>query len=300
MTFSKIYIFGAGVIGLSIGIPLSKKSEVELIGRKKIVQKLKSGEFKVNGKKVQLNERLKAKTHLNKIPEKSLIIVAVKAVDLKKSLKQIKNFLMKDTLLLFLQNGYGIKEEVKSVINLNNSVFGIALHGGQFLANGNLEVKEPLIQLEENKNSVKVNKLFKAAGINSSPEKNFNKIIWFKLSLNCVVNPLSALFKLKDCEVAEPELADLRKELFDEARKVALKEGVIIPKNYLNKFEKVLKNYTNYSSMAQDTMNKRKTEIDFINGAIARLGKKQGVPTPVNEKIVSMIKELEVNLQGSG
>ncbi|HLC36786.1 MAG TPA: ketopantoate reductase family protein [archaeon] len=300
MTFSKIYIFGAGVIGLSIGIPLSKKSEVELIGRKKIVQKLKSGEFKVNGKKVQLNERLKAKTHLNKIPEKSLTIVAVKAVDLKKSLKQIKNFLMKDTLLLFLQNGYGIKEEVKSVINLNNSVFGIALHGGQFLANGNLEVKEPLIQLEENKNSVKVNKLFKAAGINSSPEKNFNKIIWFKLSLNCVVNPLSALFKLKDCEVAEPELADLRKELFDEARKVALKEGVIIPKNYLNKFEKVLKNYTNYSSMAQDTMNKRKTEIDFINGAIARLGKKQGVPTPVNEKIVSMIKELEVNLQGSG
>src|SRR3989338_1964234 len=300
MTFSKIYIFGAGVIGLSIGIPLLKKSEVELIGRKKIVQKLKSGEFKVNGKKVQLNERLKAKTHLNKIPEKSLIIVAVKAVDLKKSLKQIKNFLMKDTLLLFLQNGYGIKEEVKSVINLNNSVFGIALHGGQFLANGNLEVKEPLIQLEENKNSVKVNKLFKAAGINSSPEKNFNKIIWFKLSLNCVVNPLSALFKLKDCEVAEPELADLRKELFDEARKVALKEGVIIPKNYLNKFEKVLKNYTNYSSMAQDTMNKRKTEIDFINGAIARLGKKQGVPTPVNEKIVSMIKELEVNLQGSG
>lgn len=300
MTFSKIYIFGAGVIGLSIGIPLSKKSEVELIGRKKIVQKLKSGEFKVNGKKVQLNERLKAKTHLNKIPEKSLIIVAVKAVDLKKSLKQIKNFLMKDTLLLFLQNGYGIKEEVKSVINLNNSVFGIALHGGQFLANGNLEVKEPLIQLEENKNSVKVNKLFKAAGINSSPEKNFNKIIWFKLSLNCVVNPLSALFKLKDCEVAEPELADLRKELFDEARKVALKEGVIIPKNYLNKFEKVLKNYTNYSSMAQDIMNKRKTEIDFINGAIARLGKKQGVPTPVNEKIVSMIKELEVNLQGSG
>ena len=47
-------------------------------------------------------------------------------------------------------------------------------------------------------------------------------------------------------------------------------------------------------------MNKRKTEIDFINGAIARLGKKQGVPTPVNEKIVLMIKELEVNLQGSG
>ena len=80
MTFSKIYIFGAGVIGLSIGIPLSKKSEVELIGRKKIVQKLKSGEFKVNGKKVQLNERLKAKTHLNKIPEKSLTIISFKTL----------------------------------------------------------------------------------------------------------------------------------------------------------------------------------------------------------------------------
>ncbi|HJJ94632.1 MAG TPA: 2-dehydropantoate 2-reductase, partial [Methanocorpusculum sp.] len=43
-----------------------------------------------------------------------------------------------------------------------------------------------------------------------------------------------------------------------------------------------------YSSMYQDIMAKRLTEVDYINGAIVELGKKHGIPTPVNETIVNL------------
>ncbi len=52
---------------------------------------------------------------------------------------------------------------------------------------------------------------------------------------------------------------------------------------------------SNRSGMLVDVLNKRKTEIDFINGAIVRLGKKHGIPTPVNKTLTAAIKGLERN-----
>jgi 2-dehydropantoate 2-reductase len=51
--------------------------------------------------------------------------------------------------------------------------------------------------------------------------------------------------------------------------------------------------YTNFSSMYQDIIKGKKTEIDFLNGRIVDLGKKHRVPTPFNETLVSFIKFLE-------
>jgi 2-dehydropantoate 2-reductase len=50
-----------------------------------------------------------------------------------------------------------------------------------------------------------------------------------------------------------------------------------------------------YPSMAQDMKNRRRTEIDSLNGAIARYGKQLGIPTPVNDCISSIVKIIEEN-----
>jgi len=49
----------------------------------------------------------------------------------------------------------------------------------------------------------------------------------------------------------------------------------------------------------QDLKHKRKTEIDLLNGVVVELGKKTSIPTPINEKIIKLIKEAEQAGQGS-
>ena len=51
-----------------------------------------------------------------------------------------------------------------------------------------------------------------------------------------------------------------------------------------------LYNQHHYVSMCQDMHNKRPTEIDTINGAIVREGKKLGIPTPVNETLMHLVR----------
>jgi len=53
------------------------------------------------------------------------------------------------------------------------------------------------------------------------------------------------------------------------------------------------------SSMADDLERRRVTEIDHLNGEIVRLGERHAVPTPVNRKIIALVKEAEAKREGS-
>ncbi|HJK53932.1 MAG TPA: 2-dehydropantoate 2-reductase, partial [Methanocorpusculum sp.] len=52
--------------------------------------------------------------------------------------------------------------------------------------------------------------------------------------------------------------------------------------------EKIHPTAEHYSYMYQDIVGGRLTEVDYINGAIVRLGEKHGIPTPVNRMIVNL------------
>ena len=55
----------------------------------------------------------------------------------------------------------------------------------------------------------------------------------------------------------------------------------------------------NKTSLCNDLLNKRPSEIDFINGAIVRLGKENGVATPVNATLVAAVKAIESHFTGA-
>jgi len=81
---------------------------------------------------------------------------------------------------------------------------------------------------------------------------------------------------------------------------VALAEGIDLvdineTKSVLEKITSKGGTGTNRSGMLVDVLNRKKTEIDFINGAIIRLGIKHGIPTPVNKTLVALIKGKERN-----
>ena len=96
-----------------------------------------------------------------------------------------------------------------------------------------------------------------------------------------------------------PELLEIALEAVDEAAAVGKAAGVELDANatreMLSRITGEGGTSENRSSMCVDLLNKRRTEIDFINGAVIRLGRTYGIPTPVNKALVAVVKGLERN-----
>jgi 2-dehydropantoate 2-reductase len=120
---------------------------------------------------------------------------------------------------------------------------------------------------------------------------------WNKLIFNAATNPLGALTGLSHGQVCEqPALRALVSVLIAEARTVAAALGITLdddPEALVDHAATVA--YGHKSSMLQDVAARRRTEIDSLNGGIAALGRRCGVPTPLNDAIVALVKGLEVS-----
>ncbi|MEM2804786.1 MAG: ketopantoate reductase C-terminal domain-containing protein, partial [Zestosphaera sp.] len=118
---------------------------------------------------------------------------------------------------------------------------------------------------------------------------------WLKLAVNAAINPLTALYEVKNKFIAIDEnLSRIAAMVVAEVQEVAEKYGVKMPTDPLGEVMRVAKaTGENYSSMLQDIMHKKKTEIDYINGEVVVRGREVGVPTPVNEVLWLMIKYKE-------
>jgi len=140
--------------------------------------------------------------------------------------------------------------------------------------------------------------VFTKAGLDTAISDNIMKDIWKKLLANIGINAISALCNFRVGEIFDTlETKETILEALDEAALVAEAEGVEVN---VDKTKEVLYKITgkggtgsNRSGMLMDVLNQRKTEIDFINGAIVRLGKKHGIPTPVNKTLTAAVKGLE-------
>ncbi len=123
---------------------------------------------------------------------------------------------------------------------------------------------------------------------NEMPEET-----WKKLIVNCVINPLTAVLRVRTNEIMADSLKKTRHEIIQECIAVGTAEGIRFESNLEECVERKIACYTNFSSMCQDIMKQKKTEIDFLNAKIVELGRKHGIPTPVNEALVSLIRFLE-------
>ena len=120
--------------------------------------------------------------------------------------------------------------------------------------------------------------------------------IWDKLIVNIGINALTALTGLKNGQLIEfKETEELLELAVLEAVEVAKKEGIKLNHADFVAYTKKVCGLTaeNRASMLQDVSNKRKTEIEVINGAIVREGERLGIPTPVNKVLVNLVSVIQ-------
>lgn len=207
------------------------------------------------------------------------------------------------TTVITLQNGLGTTDTLLEYFPAENIGYGILYSGGQILEPGHIQMLHSdhnimFRRLRGERNEV-YDQLLAALERGSFPSvysDGIDQIIWTKVGVNCFCNMPCGLTHLTMQKLLRhPEGNALVERIVDEVVAVAAAKGVTITAEGVLQARTMALNSPseNYPSGAQDVMHKRLTEVDSLNGAVARIGKELGVPTPVNETIAQLMHVLQ-------
>jgi len=298
----KIAILGAGAIGSLFGALLWESGEdVVLIGRKRHVDAIRSRGLKVSGISGERIVKPKAVTTTQEVGKVDLIIISVKSYDTKQAAKEALNMIHHNTVVLTIQNGLGNIEKLCEIIGEKHVVGGVTMQGSTLVKPGEIyhAGKGPTIIGELNgeiTNRIKrIAETFNKAKIETQITQNIWGVLWDKLIINVGINALTAITRMKNGELLKiPEIRDIMIEAVKEAVNVAKALNIKLEiKDHVRKVIEVAEaTANNKSSMLQDIEKGKRTEIDYINGAIVKLGKKLKIKTPVNKTLTAIVKAI--------
>jgi 2-dehydropantoate 2-reductase len=139
-----------------------------------------------------------------------------------------------------------------------------------------------------------------AAGIPTVYSDRIATVLWGKIAYNCALNPLSGLLDVPYGVLAETEhtramLREIVTELYAVANAMQVQLEPATAAEYIDLlFDKLIPpTAAHYASMREDFLQKRRTEIDALNGAICRYGESLGVPCPTNTTLTRLVKARE-------
>jgi len=162
------------------------------------------------------------------------------------------------------------------------------------LARGDLIIGQP------SEKTAEIAKIFERVGIPCRISKNIEGELWVKLLRNCALNAISALGHARYGEIAQNANAkQLMQNIVDEVLAVARAARIVMPgvrdreSGMAAAMELAMQMSDAFSSTAQDLNRGRPTEIDALNGYVARRGAELGVPVPVNHALFTLVKLAE-------
>lgn len=294
MTKMKVTIIGAGAIGSFYGAKLSKFNDVTLAARKEHADKINRYGLKITGLENK-TYRLKAAEKIKSIDDNSLVLLTTKVYDSKDAISGIKGLIKKGTAVLCLQNGLYSENAVKGIIGKKCTVLrAITNFGASFLKPGIVKYNNySYTAIEKSPASKEIAENFSKCGLNAYVSPNIKKDMWKKLVFNCVLNPVTSMLRIENRGISDEKLNPLKKLIVDECLKVAEKDGVRFDVDFMKILNTEFSMSRNISSMQQDLLKGKRTEIGWLNGAVAGLGKKYGISCPVNKALAAVIRDME-------
>ncbi len=232
-----------------------------------------------------------------------VVLVCVKA-NQTRSVSRIlknKNRVGTDSCILTLQNGLGNMEALESVFETNIVLGGITSEGATLKSPGCVfhagRGQTFIGPKMRNRLLVKdIVSAFNNAGFNTTAVDNIVGLMWGKLVVNAAINPLTAITGLKNGMLLDHEgTRILMERVVFEVMKVVNAKGIHLPySDPVSHVQKICRaTEGNLSSMLQDVLKHRRTEIDYINGAVAREAKALGLDAPVNRALTLFVKVVE-------
>jgi len=245
-----------------------------------------------------------------------VVIVLVKCVDIESAVESNRALFGPDTVVLTLQNGVGGAEVLKDYFSVDNLGLGVLKSSANILGPGRILGRPRFANSPKGIYFSPVNlstpyrhvyseleRLWCEGGMPAECSDNTEAFIWNKLVDNVMYNGIAALLQLANEDSSGNEDGWLlMKELAREACEVARAKGIDLDFNSYWRdrsgrppYDRSAVGQFHYVSALFDSVQKRKTEIDFINGAIVKEGLKYGIPTPYNETVLRLVRVMQAN-----
>ncbi len=303
MDYKKIAIIGAGAVGCYILWGLSQKNDIEL---SVIASGARKERFERDG--FYINDQLF--TPVIKTPREAhgadLVIVSVKYNALQSAVLDIKEIIDEHTVVMSLMNGVDSEEVIGSAIGEEHIVPALIKVASERKTNRVFFDPESTVGIvygekggEKTERTKALERLFEGTGLHYRESDVILAEIWNKFRLNVGNNQPQAMLGVGVGAYGDSEhVAAIRKGLVDELDAIAKAKGIdlAVADPVSTRGSKIFKK-ARYSTL-QDLDAKRHTEVDMFSGAIIRMGKELGIPTPYNEFTYNMIKALEEKNDG--
>ncbi len=302
----KTVIVGPGAMGSLFAYYLiSSGEEVWLIDyRPARAEKIKKDGIKIEGISGEHHIKPRITADPKEAGKAELIIICVKTYDTEAAIKRVTPLIGETTTVLSVQNGKGNLEIIAEVVEKERVVGGTTAQGATVLGEGHIRhagLGETIIGSPTEAASKRLDPvaaLFNRSGVETSITDDLEGLIWGKLLINVGINALTALTRLKNGQLLDyPGTRKLMAEAVGEGVKVVEAKGVHLRyPDAVDTVESVARaTAANISSMLQDVLKKKHTEVDYINGAIVSEGQKLGIETPVNQSLTYLVKTLEAS-----
>jgi 2-dehydropantoate 2-reductase len=334
---TKVLIYGAGAIGSFFGYLLSELKaeggdrgaveeegleggarpvveEVALLGRPGHIERIRErgllvtlaeGESPLTIRFRYTFADLGGLAESDFVPE--VVVVTVKTYSLSAVAKEIRESgllagKLSDARFVLLMNGMGNRER----FDLPGARIyeGITSAGVVFAGDGRIELKGRGKTVFEEGIGEDLRRFIGARlakkGFDAEFAQDFRRQQWMKLFANAVINPITALTREKNGIVLSPHLVPLVERIVGECVAVARAEGERFDEVEVTEFVRAVAESTaaNTSSMLQDVLRGRETEIDAINGFVLDRARRHGVEAPGNEVLWGMVKAVERRYNG--
>jgi 2-dehydropantoate 2-reductase len=298
----RVAVVGAGAVGGYFGGMLARAgAPVIMIGRAAFVGAVKKSGIFLDAVQFQESVAVEASTEFEDVRGAEIVLFSVKTTDNAVTASALAPLLAPGALIVSMQNGVDNAEQIRAASGME------ALSAVVYVA---ASVPEPgrvkhvgrgdLVVGPRNPESERISALFERAGVGCRISDNIAGELWTKLTWNCALNAVSALGRAKYGQIAAS--TDARKLVEAAVYEVlaVAKAANIHPPGFedpqvalAGSFKIATQMAEALSSTAQDMNRGKRTEIDSLNGYIARRGAELGVSTPVNHALFTLVKLAE-------
>jgi 2-dehydropantoate 2-reductase len=300
-TFPSIAVVGAGAVGCYFGGMLARAgAPVTFIGRQSFVDAVSSRGLVMDTVHFQETVNVGVSTEMSAVDGAGLVLFCVKTKDNEAAARELAPFLQREATVLSLQNGVDNVDRIRAAagIRAHPAIVYVAAsvpEPGRIKHAG----RGDLVLGSENK---EIAAIFERAAVPVRISENIAGDLWVKLIWNCALNAISALGQARYGEIAQnSEAWRLVEAAVDELLAVAKASGIVLPgipdrDAAIAGARKIATDMSGaFSSTAQDINRGRRTEIDSLNGYVARRGAELGIATPVNYALATLTKLRECN-----
>jgi 2-dehydropantoate 2-reductase len=305
---ARILVLGAGAVGLPLAAKLSRVAEVVAVARDPCARAITRDGLLISGAWGEETSRFACVSEVTGRDGFDYILITSKSQDTETLCREHRDLIEgRDTVSM--QNGIGNEETISRFTD--RVIGGVVMTG--FVRAGDREIR-----VTANAGPMQIGRFPKGldtevtslagimvrAGIATEATDQIRGKLWAKNLINCSLNPLSAITGVTYGKLRSPPSWQIIEEIVREIFSVARADGIPLPWGdpdaYLGYLHGALIPVMagHSSSMLQDILNGRRTEIDYLNGAVVAAGKRLGVETPYNACISDLIRFREST--GSG